>query len=345
MQELSNQESNLAPFEKRICVCKGIRICNICEKIKYKTNTLYKEVINLTECVETREDNGKFYIKDEITPNFGETQIFNNLGSSVFNISHFYINHLNFGEVIKYNIDLKETMNLSIKKLNNEIIFSKNKITFTENLFEGFYVIKNFLSKEDQSAILSEINSIEWKESQSGRKKQDFGPKINYKKRKVKYEDEGGISSLPENLKSLITEKLKNIKSESLGLDLGDFQVAGVGNLFYSHRYGSHIESHFDDFWVWGPRIIGINLLSDTIMTFSIDATYDDNEKFLFEIDFPIKQGDIYIMSSKARYIWKHAIKKGNIISDRIAVTVREYEETFRNNLSNKIKYEHIEDV
>ena len=343
MQELSNQESNFCPIEKSFCVCKGIRICKICEKIKYKTPTLFKEVINLTDCVKLREDDGKFYSNDEIT--FEETQI-SYKESAVFSISHFYMDYINFGEIKNYHRDLKDTINLSIKKLNNEIIFSKNKIIFTENLFEGFYVIKNFLSKEDESAILSEINSIEWKESQSGRKKQDFGPKINYKKRKIKYEREGGLSLLPDNLKSLITEKLKNIKSKSLGLDLGDFQVAGVGNLFYSHRYGSHIESHIDDFWVWGPRIIGINLLSDTVMTFSIDVTSDNNEKFLFEIDFPIKPGELYIMSSKARYIWKHGIKKENIIADRIVVTVREYEDTFKNNFDNqKLKKEKKEDI
>jgi hypothetical protein len=339
MQELSNQESNPGPFEKTDCACKGIRICKFCEKMKNKTLTIYNMVINLTGYLKTREDNGKYCVREDKARS-------SNIESVKYFISHFYLDCLISDEFKNYAHELKDTINLSIKKLNNEINITKNKINFTENLFEGFYVIKNFVSKEEESAILSEINSIEWKESQSGRKKQDFGPKINYKKRKIIYEGESTISLLPDKVKSLITEKLKFIKSENLGIDLVDFSVAGVGNLFYSNKFGSHIESHIDDYWVWGPRIIGMNLLSETIMTFSIDILLDGCEKLLFVIDFPLKPGDIYVMSGKARYLWKHAIKKENILADRIAVTIREYEEEYKNNvILKKLKGDKKEDI
>ena len=42
-----------------------------------------------------------------------------------------------------------------------------------------------------------------------------------------------------------------------------------VNILSYSNERGSNIASHFDDFWLWGERIIGVNLLSDTVMTYS----------------------------------------------------------------------------
>ena len=39
--------------------------------------------------------------------------------------------------------------------------------------------------------------------------------------------------------------------------------------LSYEESKGSNIASHFDDFWLWGERIIGVNLLSDTLMTYT----------------------------------------------------------------------------
>jgi len=45
--------------------------------------------------------------------------------------------------------------------------------------------------------------------------------------------------------------------------------VAELNALEYREEVNSSIAAHFDDFWLWGERIIGINLLSDTVMTFS----------------------------------------------------------------------------
>ena len=39
------------------------------------------------------------------------------------------------------------------------------------------------------------------------------------------------------------------------------FQPIELNILEYSPERGSHIAPHFDDFWIWGERIIGLNLL------------------------------------------------------------------------------------
>ena len=46
------------------------------------------------------------------------------------------------------------------------------------------------------------------------------------------------------------------------------FQPTELNVLEYDEDRGSNISPHFDDFWLWGERIIGINLLTDTVMTF-----------------------------------------------------------------------------
>jgi len=48
---------------------------------------------------------------------------------------------------------------------------------------EGVFLATNVISEHKELELVYCINECEWKDSQSGRKKQDFGPKINFKKK------------------------------------------------------------------------------------------------------------------------------------------------------------------
>lgn len=53
---------------------------------------------------------------------------------------------------------------------------------------EGVYVKPEFLSADEELFLVEQIDTQNrWVESQSGRFKQDFGPKANFNKRKLKY--------------------------------------------------------------------------------------------------------------------------------------------------------------
>lgn len=116
-----------------------------------------------------------------------------------------------------------------------------------------------------------------WVDSQSGRKKIDFGPKANFKKQKVK---EGGFKGLPKCMEGIIKRIIMEIggsgvRRDDCGNQIADkvqgFQPVEVNVLEYKEERGSNIAPHFDDTWLWGERIFGINLLSDTVMTFAKD--------------------------------------------------------------------------
>ena len=85
---------------------------------------------------------------------------------------------------------------------------------------------------------------------------------------------------------------------------------------------GSSIDPHFDDFWVWGERLVTLNLLSGSILTFSRDG--ED-----IEVAVSIPRRSLIIVQGEARYKWKHAIKREDIVSRRIAITLRELAEEF----------------
>ena len=78
---------------------------------------------------------------------------------------------------------------------------------------------------------------------------------------------------------------LKNVKddlsSEEVAMVVQGFEPVEVNVLEYKEDRGSNIAPHMDDFWLWGERIFGLNLLSDTVITFTKDNV---------EIEFPVKR-------------------------------------------------------
>jgi alkylated DNA repair protein alkB family protein 4 len=266
------------------CPCKGIRTCAICEK--YKTDK-YKQTETKTKDINDHID------YEEIKDPGGQ-------------VKHYFIK-LSGDELI----DLYE----SISKNKQSIDYTK----YIDNdddahIFSGFYTIHNLLNTDELSAIYKEVDGFNWSDSQSGRKKQDFGPKINYKKRKVKFTDSKDFPSYAKVLQD---------KLDCLGF-LEGFKIAEIGNLLYTKGTGAHIDPHIDDYWIWGNYIIGINLLSETVMTFTYEVG-----SVCYELNFKIGPGDVYVMSREARYIWKHSVKKENIKDDRIVITLRQYDKNY----------------
>ncbi|XP_067864109.1 alpha-ketoglutarate-dependent dioxygenase alkB homolog 4 isoform X2 [Heptranchias perlo] len=102
----------------------------------------------------------------------------------------------------------------------------------------------------------------EWKPSQSGRNKQDYGPKVNFKKHKLKV---GCFSGLPCFSQLLMDRMMQHPV-------LKDFLPVEQCNLEYRPEQGSAIDPHFDDWWLWGERLVSVNLLSETILSMSCDS-------------------------------------------------------------------------
>ncbi|XP_013379730.1 alpha-ketoglutarate-dependent dioxygenase alkB homolog 4 [Lingula anatina] len=166
------------------------------------------------------------------------------------------------------------------------------------------------------------MEATPWVNSQSGRRKQvvafvftikeelsfDYGPKANFKKKKLKL---GCFNGLPAFCKTLV-ERMQRTEQ------LRDFVPVELCDLEYVPDRGSAIDPHFDDFWLWGERLVTLNLLSDTYLTLSKD------DQPGVEVLVPMPRKSLIIVSGPARFQWKHAIKRDHIQSRRIAMTFRE---------------------
>ena len=99
---------------------------------------------------------------------------------------------------------------------------------------------------------------------------------------------------------------------------LTDFLPIELCNLEYVPDRGSSIDPHFDDFWVWGERLVTLNLLSETILSFS-------NDNFSqVRVDVSMPPRSLIVVYGDARYKWKHALHRDCVQSRRIACTFRE---------------------
>ncbi|KAG8450738.1 hypothetical protein GDO86_003132 [Hymenochirus boettgeri] len=196
------------------------------------------------------------------------------------------------------------------------------------------------------------MDQDKWRLSQSGRRKQDFGPKVNFKKQKLKV---GSFTGLP-NFSQVLWQRMK------LHAVLEGFLPVEQCNLDYSSDRGSSIDPHFDDSWLWGERLVSLNLLSDTVLTMTredadslqlMSAVGEETELHhandvnttqcnaadckLYgiipfsdvEVTIYLPQRSLVVLYSDARYKWKHAIHRENIRQRRVCITFREMSPEF----------------
>ena len=171
----------------------------------------------------------------------------------------------------------------------------------------GVLVVPDFVSVEEETRLIDNIDSIPWVESQSGRRKHDFGPKVNFKRKKIKL---NSFKGFPEYSRFLL-ERLASVDR------LSDFLPVEMCNLDYQPSKGAAIDPHFDDFWLWGERLVTLNLLSETCYT--LTQSYSSDEII---IHLPIRS--LVVLYGDARYKWMHSIARQHIQTRRIGITIRE---------------------
>lgn len=247
----------------------------------------------------------------------------------------------------------------------------------------GIQVAEEAISERQEEFLQENVERSPWIESQSGRRKQDFGPKVNFKKQRVKTDAFQGFPSYMD----IVMGSFSSLPEESMR----DFNPIELCNLKYSPERGSCIDPHFDDFWLWGERLVTLNLQGATVLTFSRAQDFSDltqtnissvteltknNENYALTTDnicrlsrthscagleqlgatecvrkkdkkenitndeVRAKAGDVVhvalprrsvvLVADEARFQWHHSVLREHVSETRLAMTVRELSEAFR---------------
>lgn len=147
---------------------------------------------------------------------------------------------------------------------------------------------------------------------------------MNFKRQKIKL---GSFNGLPLFSEQLVRRMQYEVE------ELRDFTPVELCNLDYSPDRGSTINPHKDDDWLWGERLVTVNLLSHTYLSFTNTSiiklpceplTFKLQTPTMLEICVPLPQRSLVIVQGAARYQWQHSIHRQHILSRRIATTLRE---------------------
>ena len=103
---------------------------------------------------------------------------------------------------------------------------------------------------------------------------------------------------------------------------LKGFYPVELCNLDYNSSRGSAIEPHQDDSWIWGERLVTVNLLSPTYLSFN-------HPTLSLTVHIPLPPRSLVIVMGIARHVWSHSIRRENIIGRRVAMTMRELDNGF----------------
>ncbi|KAB0358331.1 hypothetical protein FD754_002487 [Muntiacus muntjak] len=189
--------------------------------------------------------------------------------------------------------------------------------------FPGVTLIEDFVTPEEEAEM-------------------DYGPKVNFRKQKLKM---AGFRGLPSFSREVV-------RRMGLYPILEDFRPVEQCNLDYCPERGSAIDPHLDDAWLWGERLVSLNLLSPTVLSMSqeapgslllclapsgfpealADGAMAPSRSILcqeVEVAVPLPHRSLVVLRGGARHQWKHAIHRRDVGARRVGVTFRELSAEF----------------
>lgn len=110
---------------------------------------------------------------------------------------------------------------------------------------------------------------------------------------------------------------------------LASFKPVEQCNLDYDPVRGSAIDPHLDDSWLWGEHLVTINLLSDTVLTMSLNQGWGDVDTGEARVAVHLPQRSLVVLFGEARHRWKHAICRKDVHGRRVCSTFRELSAEF----------------
>lgn len=219
--------------------------------------------------------------------------------------------------------------------------------------FRGIRVYRDALSPAEVRLLLDEIDACPLIPAQSGKRKQHYGPKINFNKRKMNTSAYRGIPAsareLERKARALVardefdaTRKFHGAHGSHQSHRASDraacraalaaYETTDVFVLRYLERESSNLDFHCDDTFSYGEAILDVSLDSDSVMTFLRVDPVDGGARAprLDCVRVPLPARSIAVLYAPARYEWEHAILPYDIQGVRTSITLRTLSETLR---------------
>lgn len=187
--------------------------------------------------------------------------------------------------------------------------------------FTGVRVLRDAVDEASAAALLACIERDPWRPAQSGKLKQHFGPKVSFKRRRLRL---GGFEGLPDYIRAI-----ESLARESFAVAVG-FETTDAFVLRYEPERQSNLDLHADDTFAYGEVILDLSLESDAMLTFIPGSSTDDLPRAERLVRVPLPARSLLVLHGVARYRWLHGILAGDIAARRTSVTLRTLSDELR---------------
>ena len=179
--------------------------------------------------------------------------------------------------------------------------------------FAGLRVIEDFVSEPEAHALLREIEAQPFVHSQSGKRKQHFGPKMNFRKQRM---NASGFTGIPAWARRIEERLREHAHALALADALARYQTTDVFVLRYRPEDRSNLDLHTDDLFAYGEVILDLSLESDCVLTFHQPATGAC-------VRAPLPARSLAVLFGPARFDWEHGILADDVSHQRTSITLR----------------------
>ena len=182
---------------------------------------------------------------------------------------------------------------------------------------EGVSYIEDFISRDEEQALISAIDRQSWL-ADLKRRVQHYGYKYDYKERKVT--DDSYIGDLPDWIMPIA----RRLHDQSIFKAIPDQAIVN------EYEPGQGISAHIDCVPCFDDTIASLSLGSAAIMQFT-------HPQSGIKEDFYLKERSLVVLSGPARYEWTHAIpaRKSDVVNGFKIERGRRISLTFRKMILN----------
>ena len=190
--------------------------------------------------------------------------------------------------------------------------------------FSGLLVLRDFVSDAEAASLLSELGRTSFTPAQSGKQKQHFGPKVNFRKSRINTAGFRGLPRYASWIEARLRERLEGtVFPAGLTGALVRYVTTDVFVLRYIESERSNLDVHIDDTWAYGEVILDLSLGSDGWMTFLDRDPHDGQDGPFICVRAPLPARSLAVLFGPARFDWHHGIIAGDIQGCRTSITLR----------------------
>ncbi|XWV24737.1 putative Fe2OG oxygenase family oxidoreductase [Tupanvirus deep ocean] len=199
---------------------------------------------------------------------------------------------------------------------------SKKKIKEALNL-NGFSIIQDYLTEDEELSLANKINKQKWVV--------DYQRRLQYYNYRNELFEPYDLIPIPDKIPIFLEKIIDKMMTDGIIQERPD-QI-----IINEYKPGEGLKPHFDRKDYYKNVIVGISLLSGTVMEF-IKQNPPEKKKIY------VPRRSLYIIKDDARYLWKHAIppRKKDIVDDVEIPRETRISITFRNVIKEKIKHDNI---